>query len=1025
MNKNCIIPLVFITDEQYSEPTAVAITSVILNKKRTTSYEINILVYNISKITEEKFKLFSHYKNIKINIIKISDLDKFRGIKQSRYITPTALLKFDLPLLFPKHNKVLYLDGDIFVQSDLSDLYNTDILNYYALVVEDAVTLTPANYHRSSVCLNDKYFNSGVLLMNLEKLKADNCPQKLLEWRENNGEFYMDQDALNEVLGSNVLYADCRFNFITFYPDKHNYNDLGRLYNVSMPEDKIEMYRRAVILHYAGPLKPWKNKMIYLSSLYKYYLKRSPFSRKINYALADNETKIFGNIITLQKDNFYKHCITFSDKVFPISKPTYGMRAHFCNLSSIYTNYVSPIFEEGVPIVYSANNNYVSYLATSIASLKANSSKDKQYDIVILESSISDYNKKKLLQLSDKNFSIRFFNVSPFIKNCSFFLNRYFSAETYYRIFIADIFRLYDKVIYLDCDVLVLCDIAEIYALDLKNNLIAAANDIVSYSHRVNNGCIYGVKRKEYTQEVLGIDDTRFYFQAGVLMFNIKEMLKFGITQKFINKITEIKNPICHDQDILNSVCYRKVLYLPQKWNYYSFFNKDSLQDINILNRYNNIPIELKEEYEYASKHPNIIHFAGDKKVWYNSSVDFGNLWWKYAAKTPFYHRLLREKKRVNNINRNLKFINIKDLIQKFFSVRNIEKHKIITLLGFKIKIRSKNLENKYKIRNLENQIEVLKKEFTPLQNIYSFKINKSINTRKIEYKIKQFKSFGLNTDKRNTNIIVSLTSFPERMYDLHYTIFSLLRQEYKPDKLILWLAIEEFPNGEKDIPQKILNFKQYGLTIKFCNNIRSYKKLIPALKEFPNDIIVTADDDIYYNKDWLGCLVNKYQSLGNNVIVAHRCHQVKFDKYNKIEDYKKWDKCVKNNECSFLNFFTGAGGVLYPPHSLFNECIKEEQFERICPTADDIWFWGMAILNNTKIAITDAPMPLTYTNPYRELSLNGDNILYAVNGKGGNDKQLKMLLHNYPEIKRRINSEKFNINECNIQKEEKNICYL
>ncbi len=1007
------ISLVFITDEGYAEPTAVAIMSAILNKKQSSKYEINILTYNISKSTETKFKTLSSLDSIEINIIKIPNLDKFKNIKQSRYITPTALLKFDLPLLFPKKDKILYLDGDIIVQNDLSDFYNTDISEYYAAVVEDAVTLTPKNYHRSSVCLNDKYFNSGVLLFNLNKLRQDNCPQKLLDWRMKNGEFYMDQDALNEVLGHNVLYSSCWFNFITFYPDKHNNKDLTKLYGFNVPKDKIDMYKHAVILHYAGVLKPWKNKMIYLSTLYKYYLGKTNFNKKIKYLPADNERKIIGNTITVLNDAAYKTCLTFSDKVIPLSEININFNYKFENFNSIYTNYVPPIFEKSIPIVYSSNNNYVPYLTTSIKSLIEHASPDKNYDIVILENQISDKNKQKILTLTQNNISIRFFNVTSYISDCQFFLNRYFSAETYYRIFVAEIFRLYEKIIYLDSDVLVLENIAELYEINLKNNLIAAANDIVSYSHRINNYIIFNIPRKTYTQEILGIDDTRYYFQAGVLVFNIKEMLKNNITQKFLDKIEEIKNPVCHDQDILNSVCYKKVLYIPQKWNFYAFFNPKSLERTDIMNRYNDIPNSLKTEYEYAYKHPNIIHFAGNEKVWFNESIDFGNLWWKYAQKTPFYKILLKNKKMHNQAAK--KTISPKNIILQIFSVRNLNERKLITILGFKIKIKSSKLKNRQQIRNIENQINDLKRQISPLKDIYKFK-TKSINQKKIDYFIKKYDEYGITLVKRNPRIIVSLTSFPDRIYDIQYTLYSLLTQEFKPDEVILWLAEEEFPNGETSLPQNILKLKENGLSIKWCKNIKSYKKLIPALKEFPNDIIVTADDDIYYTKDWLKCLVERYLESDRHSIIAHRCHRIKFNKYNQIEDYKKWDKCIKNSEYSYQNFFTGAGGVLYPPNTLNPDCINEKMFETLCPTADDIWFWGMAVLNGTKIAITQNPMELTYSNPYRELLLNGDNTLYSVNGKLGlNNKQLKALLTYYPNIKRNINQERFCIKNNNI----------
>lgn len=93
-----------------------------------------------------------------------------------------------------------------------------------------------------------------------------------------------------------------------------------------------------------------------------------------------------------------------------------------------------------------------------------------------------------------------------------------------------------------------------------------------------------------------------------------------------------------------------------------------------------------------------------------------------------------------------------------------------------------------------------------------------------------KFKDIGITKNKRKTKLIVSFTSYPARIYYLPYVVYSLLIQSVKPDKLILWLAKEQFPNLENDLPQSLLKLKNNGLTIKWCRDIKSYKKLIPAV---------------------------------------------------------------------------------------------------------------------------------------------------------------------------------------------------
>jgi hypothetical protein len=218
----------------------------------------------------------------------------------------------------------------------------------------------------------------------------------------------------------------------------------------------------------------------------------------------------------------------------------------------------------------------------------------------------------------------------------------------------------------------------------------------------------------------------------------------------------------------------------------------------------------------------------------------------------------------------------------------------------------------------------------------------------------------------------------------------------------VLWLSEEQFPNKEKDIGQSVLNFCKYGLEIKYYKtNIRSYTKLIPSLKAYPNDIIITVDDDIYYDEKLIERLYTTYLKSSEKNIVADRCHKVAV--YGKkIKPYQQWLKCIPPQNSSFLNFQTGVGGVLYPPRSLSPEVLKEEIFFSIAPTTDDVWFWAMAVLNGTKILVAEnSTRHLTYVNPERELGLNDDATLFSVNKNSecGNDAQLKKILAVYPQI--------------------------
>ena len=211
----------------------------------------------------------------------------------------------------------------------------------------------------------------------------------------------------------------------------------------------------------------------------------------------------------------------------------------------------------------------------------------------------------------------------------------------------------------------------------------------------------------------------------------------------------------------------------------------------------------------------------------------------------------------------------------------------------------------------------------------------------------------GVNMCKRDVEIVVSLTSYPTRITTVHMTIMTLLNQNVKPDKIILWLAREQFPKGMASLPEKLTLLQNVGLTIEWTYDIRSYKKLIPALKMYPSAIVITCDDDTFYPPYWLEMLMCSYAKYPD-CVHCHRGHTICFDSNGKALPFLKWEFESVNSEPSLLNFQTGIGGVLYPPHCLSAEVFNEQVYIELAKTCDDHWFWAMAVLKGTKIKIVD-----------------------------------------------------------------------
>lgn len=240
-------------------------------------------------------------------------------------------------------------------------------------------------------------------------------------------------------------------------------------------------------------------------------------------------------------------------------------------------------------------------------------------------------------------------------------------------------------------------------------------------------------------------------------------------------------------------------------------------------------------------------------------------------------------------------------------------------------------------------------------------------------------------------SVIISLTSYGDRLNSTAYkAICSLLSQSIKPSKIILWVAHGEF------IPKKILKLTNYGLEIKYCKDLKSYKKMFPVITEVNNLPLVLADDDIYYPRTWLEKLVSAFESDPLS-IHAHRIHSIAVAN-NKICKYDDWDKCVTLVERENRLFVTTGGGVIFNP-SLFNKLFFDSDlFLELSPNADDVWFWVMAIKSNLKIKLVP-----NCINKVMEIGMQDSGLWMTTNSNCGNDKQILNVITKFPDIESHV----------------------
>lgn len=266
----------------------------------------------------------------------------------------------------------------------------------------------------------------------------------------------------------------------------------------------------------------------------------------------------------------------------------------------------------------------------------------------------------------------------------------------------------------------------------------------------------------------------------------------------------------------------------------------------------------------------------------------------------------------------------------------------------------------------------------------------RKVNLKRIDYALK--KNNLKTSDEKATNVIVSLTTYGERIKELKYTLYSLVTQTVKPEKIIVNLAYED----EQYLTDDIRSFEKYGVEFYLCRDIKSYKKLIPTLSRFPNSCIVTTDDDIFYEKEWLNKLYKAHLKYPNDVC-CHLAYKITYEN-NKINTYQKWIHNYKIKKADNSIFIIGCSGILYPPHVFYKDIMKEDLFMKLAPIGDDIWFWFMVRLNGSQIRQIYNPLTnLRFINPYREYGIiKGSTLMQQNVGQNKNDTQFNAVLDYY-----------------------------
>lgn len=584
-----IIHTAFILDDSYVVQTSVALTSLKVNKNVGTHYVNNLLCSNVSPENKKYINKLAT-KDFELKFIDVEN-DKFKAVDDSdqKYLaaTNTALFKFELPNILSHIDKVIYLDGDVIFKKDLTDLYSINLDdNTYVAACPD---LPQVLYEKPIFDTGNgkKYFNSGVMLLNLKKMRSDKTSELLFETKlKQKDDKLMDQNVLNIVFDKKVLTIPPVFN-LTYLNlkrsvAKYRLEDLNNLFNTKYTS-LDDILNQAYVVHFSSKDKPWTFYDVPCADEWIYYFSISPFSHlRLNRF----------SVTERNKTNFKKLDIETES-------------------------------QNDIPVVLCTNQNYVPNLCVTIRSIIENHKKDRDISIYVLHTELSDETINAVRNMEIHGVSINFLNIKTLneLNNKNLYTVAHYSSDMYNRWYIPELLYKYNKIIYLDCDLVVCTDVQDLYNKPLNKNLFGACINL-QYTSKSN----YRKKRFDL--------DANEYFNTGVLLINSRVFIQDNYKKKLFDYVCSSSKLDCPDQDALNVVCRNRIKTIENRWNvqwHHEFIKQSGKADFDI------------SQYKKDIANPCILHYTSGNKPWNYDIANRGTMeFWKYAQNTPFIDNLLQ-----------------------------------------------------------------------------------------------------------------------------------------------------------------------------------------------------------------------------------------------------------------------------------------------------------------------------------------------------------------------------------------------
>ncbi len=532
--------------------------------------------------------------------------------------------------------------------------------------------------------------------------------------------------------------------------------------------------------------------------------------------------------------------------------------------------------DKGIPIALICDDNYVVPTSVTISTMISSKKVDTCYDIYIVCASLSEANESIFSKFASETVAIHIIreDVNKF-SDLHGFTNPaacVASPAALLKFALPDIFKDYEKLLYLDGDLLVRTDLADLYNIELGDNLVAAVLD---------SSATY---KKQY-------QFVPYYFNSGVMVLNIKQMRLENTKEALIKEKIEHGVTYLMDQHAFNYVCTGRIHKLPIRYNLLAVI-LDKARDKwtpELINQYYGTEYTSQDEVLQDGA---IIHFASKDKPWKYPFVMYAEEWFEaYRSSTQIPH-------------------------------------------------------------TIPDYQEIL----------------------------------------NNTDITVSLTSYPERIGYVSKVVDCLCAQSVLPDRIVVYLAKEQFEKRNADLPDDLLKqVEDNKVEIHWCDlDLKPHKKYYYAMQEYPDDVIITVDDDVYLPNTAIEELLLSWLHYPK-AIVARRTHLITFDNNGKVLPYSDWvfEYNILPNTPSMQLIGTGCSGILYPPRLFPAETFDANAIIENALYADDLWLKAHeAIKNIPTVSATENPRLRTIGGS-QEYALWKENL-----NNGKNDEYLKKISH-------------------------------